>query len=194
METLVVVALIGFIAVITIAAFGRSLQDYRLTSATRRVGGAISLARLKALSTNMNYTFTLRAGVNPNTYQITGTTDINASGTSEPWEDMYGTGSIQTDTIYTSEQSLDSPAVNHAGISGTNLPNGANVSLALDAGRTLTILFNGRGVVKSMKDDTSANKQYILIQSQGLTQAIWVEPTGTIRLYKYQNPGWTTMN
>jgi Tfp pilus assembly protein FimT len=192
LEILAVVAILGFIIAIAIAAFPRYMQSYRLSTVTRRVASAITLARLKAVSTNMNYTFTLDANVTPNRYQITGTTDINANGVAEPWEDMFGTAAIENDTVYDSAQSLDSPSIGHNGVA--NLPNGSAMSLAMDPATSLSIVFNGRGVVRSMKDDTDSAKEYILIQSQGLTNAIFVDDTGMVRLYKNEQSGWTEMN
>jgi|GEM_PF-3395560 len=195
MEILIVVALLGIILALTIAAFSRYLQEYRLSTVTRQVGSAISLTRLKAVSTNMLYTFNLQSDVTPNQYQATGTNDLNASGDLQPWEDVMGTGTVVTDTIYKTPQAIattDHPEIGHQGL--TTLPNSAAMNLATDNGTVLNIVFDGQGIRKSMKDDSDVNKEYILIQSQGLTQAVYVDPTGVVRLYKYTAPGWTEMH
>jgi prepilin-type N-terminal cleavage/methylation domain-containing protein len=195
-EILLVLAILGVILAITIAGFSDYYRQYKLSTVTRRVSSAISLARLKAVSTNMNYTFTLDASAAPNQYQITGTNDLNGNGTvvNEPWEDVNDAGTVITDQIYDSPQTLENPIVDHFGITGTNLPNSDNVSLAMDAGTVLTIVFDGRGRVIKMEDDSNNNKDYILLQSQGYTHAIFVDNTGLVRVYKYLNPGWAEIS
>jgi prepilin-type N-terminal cleavage/methylation domain-containing protein len=195
-EILLVLAILGVILAITIAGFSDYYRQYKLSTVTRRVSSAISLARLKAVSTNMNYTFTLDASAAPNQYQITGTNDLNGNGTvvNEPWEDVNDAGTVITDQIYDSPQTLENPIVDHFGITGANLPNSDNVSLAMDAGTVLTIVFDGRGRVIKMEDDSNNNKDYILLQSQGYTHAIFVDNTGLVRVYKYLNPGWAEIS
>lgn len=191
-EALVVVTLIGIVLAITIAAFSQFLQDYRMSVVARRLSSAISLARLKAVSTNMNYTMTINAATFPSLYQTTGTNDINGNGALEPWEDVFGTGNIATDTLYNSPQSLEYAKIDHVGYSGNTLPNGADVSLAMDNGTTLTIVFNGSGVVRSMNDGSN-NKNYILLQNGTLTRAIFVEATGIVRAYKSDGTLWVEL-
>jgi len=190
LEALVVVALIGIVLAIAIAAFGQFLQDYRITVVARRLGSAISLARLKSVSSNMTYTFNLDAG---NLYQISGTNDLNLSGSLDPWEDVFGDGTIHTDTVYSTRQELEKAIVDHQGFVGNTLPNAADVTLAMDAGTVLNIVFNGSGVVTSMNDGTD-NKNYILLQSGTLTRAIFVESTGVVRVFKYDSGGWLELS
>jgi Tfp pilus assembly protein FimT len=199
MEILIVVALLGIILALTISAFSRYLQEYRLSVVTRQLGSAISLTRLKAVSTNMQYSFTLQSDVDPNQYQASGTNDLDDPsspnhGTLQPWEDVMGTGTIVVDKIYSTPQKIantDHPVIDHQGIS--TLPNGAAMTDATDNGTVLSIVFDGQGIRKSMKDNSNINKQYVLIQSQGFTQAVFVDPTGLVRLYKYSGPGWTEL-
>ena len=194
MEALVVVALIGIILAITIAAFSRYLQESRLHVVTRQLGSAISLTRLKAVSTNMKYTFRVQADVDPNVYSSTGTNDLNNSGDIQPWEDVNGDGLVAVDSVYKTPQKIsnnDHPVIDHAGIS--ILPNSANVSLAMDTGSIVSIIFNGQGQVLSMQDNSSVAKNYIVIQSQGYTDAVYVDSTGFVRLYRYVSPGWVEL-
>jgi prepilin-type N-terminal cleavage/methylation domain-containing protein len=191
-EMLVVVLLIAIIAGLTIAAFSRFYQQYRLSIVTRQVATSISYARLRAVATNMKYTFTLQTNPSPTVFNASGTNDLDNSGTLQPWEDVMGTGAIFTDTLYPTSRTFDTPTVvvDHAGIS--TLPNGAAISSAMDSGQTLTAVFDGRGIPTSMQAG-GTDKSYIVLQSQGFTQAIFVADTGMIRIYRYVSPGWTEL-
>ena len=192
-EVLVVVLLISILVGLTIAAFSRFYQQYRLSTVTRQVATSISYARLRAVATNMKYTFTLQTSPSPTVFNATGTNDLDNSGTLQPWEDVMGTGAIFTDTLYPTARTFDTPTVvvDHTGI-GSTLPNGAAMAQALDSGQTLTVVFDGRGI-PFIPQVGGVDKSYIVLQSQGFTQAIFVDVTGLIRIYRYIGPSWTEM-
>ena len=176
------VAILGFILSITIAAFSNYLKAYRLSTTTRQLASAIQLARMKAVSTNMTYTFNLNAALAPNQYQITGTNNINNNLICEPWEDVFGDGAIHVDTVYDTPQSLSYGSIRTQGISA--FPNGVSSSAVMANGTTQNLVFDGRGLL------TSFGKQYVLLQNQGFTTAIFIENSGSIHMYRFTDPGW----
>ena len=183
MEALIVIAILGILLTITVAAFGHYLQESRLTSTTRRVAQAVMLARMKAVSTNMDYTFHMDASVSPNTFQISGTNDTNGNSSLDPWEDVNGNGAIVTDTVYSTAQTLDAPIVDHQGIS--TFPLGLNSGQVLANGSTLDLVFNGRGVTKG----GAPAIQCIVLQYTDNSQAITFDETGHVRMFRYVG-GW----
>jgi len=183
MEALIVIAVLGVLLSITIAAFSRYLAESRLTSDTRRVAQAIMVARMKAVSTNMDYTFHMDAAVSPNAFQITGTNDTNGNSTLDPWEDVNGNGAIVTDTVYASAQKLDPPLIDHQGLS--TFPLGLTSSQVMNTGTTMDLVFNGHGVTKGGAPAIHC----IVLQYNGNSQAITFDETGRVRMFKYIG-GW----
>jgi Tfp pilus assembly protein FimT len=181
---MVVMALAAIVLAITIAAFERTIAEYRQTSVTRRLVASINLARMKAVSTNMDYTFHLDATVSPNTYQIYGTNDTNGNSRLDPWEDVTGSGTIVRDTVYETTKDIAAPIVDHRGV--TVFPQALDITQVMDNGTALDLVFNGKGSLKP----GGTTIRCIVLQSSGNTQAITIADTGRIRMYKYAQ-GWS---
>ena len=187
LEALVVILLISIVLAISVVSFSRSAAHYRQTSVTRRVAAAITLARMKAVSTNMDYTFHMDATVSPNNYVIIGTNDTNGNAVLDPWEDVDGTGRIITDRIEAiATERTNPPAVDHQGL--TSFPEGLNSSEVMDPGTTLDLVFNGKGNLKT----GGSLIRCIVLQNGENTQAVTIGDTGRVRMYKYTE-GWIEM-
>lgn len=196
-ELLVVIVIIGVVVAISVPAFGRYLQEYRLTKVAREVKANIQLTRLKAVTSNFNVVFTYNLGTsgNPDTYQISGTENSNG-GALDAWEDLNGNGiddgladpdhnpanGMEQATLFKDDRRVEYCNFGTTGIS--TLPNG-NTNLSPTSPIVLT--FDPKGDFTS---DYSGNC-VALQNSMQMIQAVCIYPGGYTRLFKLEpNLSW----
>ncbi len=195
-EVLVVLAIIGIVVAISIPALGRFFQEYRLNKVAREVKANIQLARLKAVTSNFDvvFTYNLGSGGNPDTYQISGTENIDG-GSLQAWEDINGNGiedgladsdgnpanGLERPTLFAADRRVEYCNFGTDGIS--TLPNG---STELSPTSPIQLTFNSKGNGTS---DYSGNC-IALQNSMKMIQAVCVYPGGYTRLFKRQETGY----
>ena len=194
LEVLVVLAIIGVLAAIAVAALGSYLQKYRLNASVREIAGSLQLARVKAVTSNFNVTFAFQTAV-PETYQVSGTEDRNGDGTLQVWEDMNGNNGIdgladtdgdpsrlESPTLYNEDRRLSYGNFGTSGVPSP-LPEGDDVSLY--SGSTITITFNPYGTLASY------SAHCIPLQNpRGMTQAACVNASGLVGLWEVRGGAW----
>lgn len=194
-EVLVVVSIIGIVVAISVPALGRYFQEYRLNKVSREVKANIQLARLKAVTSNFNVAFTYNLGTGgaPDTYQITGTENMNG-GALDAWEDLNGNGindgladpdqdpatGLERATLFKDDRRVEYCNFGTAGIS--TLPNG---STDLSPSSPIVLTFDPKGDVTS---DYPGNC-VVLENTMKMIQAACVYPGGYARLFKLDPDG-----
>ena len=182
LEALVIVAVIGVLVIIAIAAFGNMLRRHRVNIEAREVLAAMSIARVKATSANFNYTFTYDR-VN-NTYQVSGDEPLGPNRLYNAAFDANGNGTRDTDLVYKTPRRIEHSTF--ATTSVTNpLPSGVNAS-SIPA-NTVSVEFNPYGVVVS-----AANERCVVLQLGTETQAVCAETGGLLRLFR-DDGGWAQL-
>ena len=174
LEALVIVAVIGVLVVIAIAAFSNMLRRHRLNTEAREILAAMSVARIKATSSNFNYKFTFDR-VN-NTYQISGDEPFGPNRLYNSAFDVNGNGTRDTDLVYKTPKRLEHSAFATTGVTDP-LPSSINLS-AVPA-NSVNVEFNPYGVVVS-----AANERCVVLQLGSDAQAICAETGGLLRLYR----------
>ena len=179
LEALVIVAIIGVLLLIAIAAFGGILRRHRLNVDAREVMAAMSIARIKATSANFSYTFTFDC-VN-NTYQVSGDEPFGPNKLYNAAFDANGNNVRDTDTVFKTTRRLQYSTFSTTGVT-TPLPSGVDTSSV--PGTTVSVVFNPYGVVTS-----ADNERCVVLQLGKDSQAICAETGGLLRLYR-DDGGW----
>ncbi|HSE40002.1 MAG TPA: GspH/FimT family pseudopilin [Acidobacteriota bacterium] len=194
-ETLIVIAIIGVLVAISVPALGRYFQEYRLNAAAREIKSSIQFARLKAVTSNFNVTFTYNIGGSgtPDTYQVTGSENVNG-GSLDPWEDLNGNGvadgladanddpsdGAERPTLYQEDKRVIYGNFGTTGVS--TLPTGSS---DLSPTSPIQITFTSKGNFSS----TYAGNCISLQNTMNMVQAVCVYPGGYTRLFKRQDSG-----
>jgi Tfp pilus assembly protein FimT len=182
LEALVIVAIIGVIVIIAIAAFGGMLRRYRLNKDAREVMAAMSVARIKATSANFNYKFTF--DLSTNSYQVTGDEPLGPNRAYNAAYDANGNGVRDTDTVFKTTRSLQYSTFSVNGITNP-LPNGIDPSTVPTT--TVSVEFNPYGVVVSAN-----NERCVVLKIGSDAQAVCAETGGLLRLYR-DDSGWAQL-
>ena len=182
-ESVLVTALIGFLSLISYPALDRSYHEYQLNRTSREIMANIQLAKLKAVSNNFNYTFTF-SPLAPNTYQVSGSEPLGPDNTFHLWNDANGNGTQDTDQVYSTPRGLPYGTFNTTGVSV--FPNGSFVA---DPPATITMTFLPDGRLDLSASAT--NYRCLVVQDMASqTQAVCVENSGMIRLFKFSDNVW----
>jgi prepilin-type N-terminal cleavage/methylation domain-containing protein len=194
-EVLIVLALIGILTALSIPAFGKFFQEYRLNKVAREVRANMQLARLKAVTSNFDVVFTYELGSsgNPDTYQITGDEDIDGGGL-QAWEDVNGNdindgladldrnaaNGLESPNLFADDQRIEYCNWGTDGISA--LPNGIT---NLSPTSPITFTFNSKGNFGS----NYTGNCVVLQNTMKMTQAVCVYGGGYTRLFKIDETG-----
>ncbi len=182
-ESVVVTTLIGFMSLVSYPALDKSLHEYRLNQTAREIMANIQLARLKAVSNNFNYSFAFSPSA-PNTYQVSGSEPLGPDNAFHPWNDANGNGTQDTDQVYSNPRRLPYGSLGTVGVSA--FPNGSFVD---DPPATITMTFLPDGRLNLTESAT--NYRCVVVQDMAnQTQAVCVENSGMIRLFKYSDNAW----
>jgi Tfp pilus assembly protein FimT len=179
MEALVIVAIIGVLLLIAIAAFGNILRRQRINGDAREVMAAMSIARIKATSANFPYTFTFNR--TNGTYQVSGVEPLGPNRQSIPAYDANGNGIRDTDTVFDTPRSLQYSTFDTTGVTNP-LPNSVDPS-SIPA-NSISITFNSYGVVTSV-----TNERCVILKLGTETQMVCAEAGGILRLFR-DDGGW----
>jgi|GEM_PF-3438774 len=183
MESLVVMSMMGLMGLVSLPLLNRSWHEYQLNGTCREVMSNIQLAKLKSVSNNFDYSFRFSTS-GSNAYQISGSEPAGPDGTFHAWNDANGNGTRDTDQIYPAARKLTYGTFSTVGVAA--LPNGSYVG-SVPATIVMTFEPNGR-----LNPSASAtNYRCIIVQDGGnLAQAVCVENSGLVRLFKYRNNSW----
>lgn len=186
-EALVIVSITGFLALISIPALSSRTAEYRLTRTSREIMANIQLARMKSVSNNFNYKFQFDRTNSPNTYQISGAEVVGPDGVFHTWNDANGNGVHDTHSVYGAPIELMYGNFETAGI--TTLPTGDAVGTPPNA---ISITFEPDGTIDT--STTATNYRCIVLQNVGkIAQAVCVQNSGSVRLYKRNQSSWVSI-
>jgi len=191
LEALIVLAIIGIIAAISIPALTNQVQEYRLNTSAREVMANIALTRLKAITSNFKVTFTYTRGT-PDTYQISGSEDQNGDGfdlATQPWEDANGNGVLDglrdTDndgnndatTMYSEAREIRTVSFD-TNLVPNPLPSGEDPADAPASGSSVTLKYAPNGRL----DSSDPIRSIILKNQRGTVYVIWVDLNGFVKI------------
>jgi Tfp pilus assembly protein FimT len=180
LEALVIIAVIGVLVIIAIAAFGNILRRQKLSTEAREVLAAMSVARVKATSANFNYTFTFDR--TNNSYQISGVEPFGPNRLYNAAFDANGNGAQDTDVVYRNPRQLQYTTFTTTSVPDP-LPSG--VSAGSVPANTVSVVFNPYGVVVS-----ADNERCVVLKLGSDSQAVCAETGGLLRLYRGEGSNW----
>ena len=183
LEALVVIALIALLTTMTIPALGRMLREYRLNAETREVLAAMTVARMKATSSNFNYTFSYDTVANR--YQVSGAEPAAPDGKWYPWYDANSNGVRDTDVVYTNGGvKLRDSFFQLSGVPNP-LPSGQDPAAV--TATTLNITYTPNGILINTAD---AERCVVLQNNAGMMETVCAEPGGVTRVYRADSGNW----
>ncbi len=183
LEALVVLALIAVLATMSIPALGTMLREYRLNAETREVLAAMTVARMKATSSNFNYTFSFDTVTNR--YQVSGAEPAAPDGKWYPWYDANSNGVRDTDFVYADGGvKLRDSFFQLAGVPNP-LPSLQDPSAV--TATTLNITYTPDGFLINTAD---AERCVVLQNKTGQMESVCAEPGGITRVYRADSGNW----
>jgi Tfp pilus assembly protein FimT len=182
-EALVVMSMLGLMGMVSFPLLNRSWHEYQMNRSCREVMANIQLAKLKSVSNNFGYSFRFSTA-GSNSYQIQGSEPVGPDGAFHSWNDANGNGTRDNDQVYPTARPLSYGSFSSLGVSA--LPNGSYVG---SVPATIVMTFQPDGRLDPSASAT--NYRCIVVQdSAAQTQAVCVENSGFVRLFKYTLNTW----